>query len=69
LFSVASLTPVEGVPAPTVPVTAELTPFGQVLSTEQRGVLVGPQRVLAGVTGAAALRRRRCRLRDALRAY
>jgi DNA-binding IclR family transcriptional regulator len=51
---VASVVPAGGVAAPTVPVAAELTPLGQVLSTEHRGVLVGPQRALNGVACAAA---------------
>ena len=50
---VASIVPPGGVAAPRVPVSAELTPLGQVLSTEHRGVLVGPQRALIGVTCAA----------------
>jgi DNA-binding IclR family transcriptional regulator len=54
VFYVASVIPAEGVAAPTVPVAAELTPLGQVLSTDHRGVLVGPQRALDGVTCAAA---------------
>ena len=49
-----SVVPTGGVAVPTVPVAAELTPLGQVLSTEHRGVLVGPQRALNGVTCAAA---------------
>ena len=49
-----SVVPAGGVAVPTVPVAAELTPLGQVLSTEHRGVLVGPQRALNGVTCAAA---------------
>jgi DNA-binding IclR family transcriptional regulator len=51
---VTSVVPAGGVAAPTVPVAAELTPLGQVLNTEHRGVLVGPQRVLNGVACAAA---------------
>jgi DNA-binding IclR family transcriptional regulator len=51
---VASVVPAGGVAAPTVPVAAELTPLGRVLSTEHRGVLVGPQRALDGVACAAA---------------
>ena len=51
---VASVVPAGGVAAPTAPVSAELTPLGQVLSTEHRGVLVGPQRALDGVACAAA---------------
>ena len=51
---VASVVPAGGVAAPAVPVAAELTPLGQVLSTEHRGVLVGPQRALDGVACAAA---------------
>jgi DNA-binding IclR family transcriptional regulator len=43
-----------GVAAPTVPVAAESTPLGQVLISEHRGVLVGPQRALDGVACAAA---------------
>jgi DNA-binding IclR family transcriptional regulator len=50
---VTSLVPAGGVAAPTEPVAAELTPLGQVLSTEHRGVLVGPQRALDGVACAA----------------
>jgi DNA-binding IclR family transcriptional regulator len=50
---VASVVPTSGVAAPTVPVAAESTPLGQVLSTERGGVLVGPQRALDGVTCAA----------------
>jgi DNA-binding IclR family transcriptional regulator len=51
---VASVVPAGGVTAPRAPVAAELTPLGQVLSTEHRGVLVGPQRALDGVSCAAA---------------
>ena len=51
---VASVVPAGGVAAPTVPVAAESTPLGQVLSTEHPGVLVGPQRALDGVACAAA---------------
>ncbi|GAA0913449.1 helix-turn-helix domain-containing protein [Virgisporangium aurantiacum] len=51
---VASVVPAGGVAAPTVPVAAESTPLGQVLGTEHRGVLVGPQRALDGVECAAA---------------
>lgn len=51
---VASIVPAGGVAAPTAPVAAELTPLGQVLNTEHRGVLVGPQRALDGVECAAA---------------
>jgi DNA-binding IclR family transcriptional regulator len=51
---VASAVPAAGVAAPTVPVAAESTPLGQVLSTEHGGVLVGPQRALDGVACAAA---------------
>jgi len=51
---VASVVPARGVAAPTDPVAVEWTPLGQVLSTEHRGVLVGPQRALDGVTCAAA---------------
>jgi DNA-binding IclR family transcriptional regulator len=51
---VASVVPAAGVAAPTAPVAAELTPLGQVLSTEHHGVLVGPQRALDGVACAAA---------------
>lgn len=56
----ASVVPAGGVAAPTVPVDADMTPLGQVLSTERGGVLVGPQRALDGVTCAAAV----VRLRD-----
>ena len=49
---VTSVVPAGGVAAPTVSVTAELTPLGQVLSTEHRGVLIGP--ALNGVACAAA---------------
>jgi DNA-binding IclR family transcriptional regulator len=51
---VASVVPAGGVAAPTAPVAAVLTPLGQVLNTEHRGVLVGPQRALDGVECAAA---------------
>jgi DNA-binding IclR family transcriptional regulator len=51
---VASIVPAGGVAAPTIPVAAESTPLGQVLSTEHSGVLVGPQRALDGVACAAA---------------
>ena len=51
---VASVVPARGVAAPTASVAAELTPVGRVLSTEHRGVLVGPQRALDGVACAAA---------------
>jgi DNA-binding IclR family transcriptional regulator len=51
---VASVVPAGGVAAPTGPVAAELTPLGQVLSSEHRGVLVGPQHALDGVECAAA---------------
>lgn len=51
---VASVVPAGGVAAPTVPVAAESTPLGQVLISEHRGVLVGPQRALDGVACAAA---------------
>jgi DNA-binding IclR family transcriptional regulator len=51
---VTSVVPAGGVAAPSVPVAAELTPLGQVLSTAHRGVLVGPQRALNGVACAAA---------------
>jgi DNA-binding IclR family transcriptional regulator len=51
---VSSVVPAGGVAAPTVPVPAELTPLGQVLSTGRGGVLVGPQQALDGVTCAAA---------------
>jgi DNA-binding IclR family transcriptional regulator len=51
---VTSVVPAGGVPAPIAPVAAELTPLGEVLSTDHRGVLVGPQRALDGVTCAAA---------------
>ena len=51
---VASIVPAGGVAAPTASVAAELTPLGQVLNTEHRGVLVGPQRALDGVECAAA---------------
>jgi DNA-binding IclR family transcriptional regulator len=51
---VASVVPAGGVAAPSVPVAAELTPLGQVLSAEHRGVLVGPQRALNGVECAAS---------------
>jgi DNA-binding IclR family transcriptional regulator len=54
---VASVVPVGGVAAPAVPVAAELTPLGQVLSTEHHGVIVGPQRALTGVACAAAAMR------------
>lgn len=50
---VASVVPAAGVAAPTVPVAAESTPLGQVLRTDEPGVLVGPQRALNGVTCAA----------------
>jgi len=50
---VASVVPVGGVAAPTVPVAAELTPLGQVLSADHHGVLLGPQRALNGVACAA----------------
>jgi DNA-binding IclR family transcriptional regulator len=50
---VTSAVPAGGVAAPTVPVAAELTPLGRVLVAEHRGVLVGPQRALDGVTCAA----------------
>lgn len=56
----ASVVPVGGVAAPTVPVDADMTPLGQVLRTQDEGVLVGPQRALDGVTCAAAV----VRLRD-----
>jgi DNA-binding IclR family transcriptional regulator len=49
-----SVVPAGGVTVPAVPVAAALTPLGQVLTTEHPGVLVGPQRVLNGVTCAAA---------------
>lgn len=51
---VASVVPTGGVTAPTFPVAAGLTPLGEVLSAEHRGVLVGPQRALEGVACAAA---------------
>jgi DNA-binding IclR family transcriptional regulator len=51
---VTSAVPARGVAAPTIPVAAELTPLGQVLTTAHAGVLVGPQRALNGVTCAAA---------------
>jgi len=51
---VASVVPARGVAAPTGPVAAELTPLGQVLSTADSGVLVGPQQALNGVVCAAA---------------
>lgn len=51
---ITSVVPAGGVAAPSVPVAAELTPLGQVLSTEHRGVLVGPQLALNGVVCAAA---------------
>ena len=51
---VTSVVPAGGVAAPTVPVSAELTPLGQVLGNDHRGVLVGPQRALDGVACAAA---------------
>lgn len=51
----ASVVPVGGVAAPAVPVDADMTPLGQVLRTQDRGVLVGPQRALEGVTCAAAV--------------
>jgi DNA-binding IclR family transcriptional regulator len=51
---VASVVPADGVAAPTIPVAADLKPLGQVLCTEHRGVLVGQQRALDGVTCAAA---------------
>jgi DNA-binding IclR family transcriptional regulator len=50
---VASVVPTGGVPAPTFPVAAGSTPLGQVLTTEHRGVLIGPQRALDGVACAA----------------
>ncbi len=56
----ASVVPTGGVAAPTAPVDADMTPLGQVLSTEHTGVVVGPQRALDGVTCAAAV----VRLRD-----
>lgn len=56
----ASVVPAGGVTAPSVPVGADMTPLGQVLSTAYDGVLVGPQRALDGVTCAAAV----VRLRD-----
>lgn len=55
----ASVVPAGGVAAPTVPVDADMTPLGLVLSTERSGVLVGPQRALDGVTCAAAVVRLR----------
>jgi DNA-binding IclR family transcriptional regulator len=54
LLYVASVVPAGGVAAPAPPVAADSTPLGQVLNTEHRGVLVGPQRALDGVTCAAA---------------
>ena len=51
---VASVVPAGAVAAPADPVAAATTPLGQVLSTEHRGVLVGPQRALDGVVCAAA---------------
>ncbi len=51
---VTSAVPTRGVAAPTDSVSAELTPLGQVLINEHRGVLVGPQQALQGVTCAAA---------------
>lgn len=53
LLYVASIVPAGGVAAPRVPVAAEMTPLGQVLSTDNRGVLLGPQRALTGVACAA----------------
>lgn len=50
---VASFVPEGGVPVPAAPVLAELTPLGSVLSRPTRGVQVGPQRALDGVTCAA----------------
>ena len=51
----ASVVPAGGVAAPTAPVDADMTPLGQVLRTQDGGVLVGPQRALDGVTCAAAV--------------
>jgi DNA-binding IclR family transcriptional regulator len=50
-----SVVPAGGVGVPTVPVDANMTPLGRVLSNQHGGVLVGPQHALEGVTCAAAM--------------